>query len=831
MRKIALPVLFLCFLPVVFLAQPPEDPMKRQTSAKRIDEKIKIDGSLDEAIWYEGTLATDFKQYRPLPGEAASQQTEVRVLYDNDALYVGAILHDTAPDSILMEMSERDDMGNTDYFGIIVDSYRDGLNGLGFVVTPAGIQFDTKFSALDGGGGEAGSVFSGDTNWDAVWDSEVTLTETGWVVEMRIPYSALRFPEMEEQLWNINYVRRIRRNRETAYWHTVDPNGPNMISQTGQIDGIENITAPIRLSATPFITTYATHYKHLAEGEQGAWGSSFGGGMDIKYGINDAFTLDMTVIPDFGEAISDNRVLNLSPFEVRFDENRQFFTEGVELFNKGGFFYSRRVGGTPLGYYEVEAQLEEGESVIANPNKTSLINATKVSGRTTGGLGVGVFNAISAATYATVENTEKETTRQIETNPLTNYNVTVFDQNLPNNSFVSLINTNVWRSGDTYDANLTGTVFDIRNKANSYSVNGNAAVSQKYYTDDTDLGFVYNLGFEKTSGEWQYGLYYGVESDTYDPNDLGFLYNNNERFAGAELTYNRFKPFGNFNSANAGLFVGYSRLYNPNVFTRMTVDTWWRLTTKKFFTFGGSTYHEPFSFYDYFEPRVQGRYYKVPVNNDVGLWISTDYRKQFAIDVFTNYRVFNEPGRNRFNLEISPRLRVNDRLSFRLSVGSYNSWNDVGWVETQKAADGEVEAIYFGRRDVLTVESGLTANYNFTNRMNLNVRVRHYWSAAQYDRFNELAEDGTLLPTDYDSFNDRNFTAFNVDAVYRWRFAPGSDLFFIYKNAILDFIDKDPFASYRFFDSLGSMVQFETTNTFNLKLIYYLDYQQITSGE
>lgn len=830
MKPTALVALFLiCALPLI--SQPPADPLRKQTEAIRISSQPKMDGILDDPVWMEANPANDFTQFQPNPGQPASQQTEVRILYDNNALYVGVHLFDTAPDSILQEMTERDELGNTDYFGLILDAYRDGINGLGFIVTPAGIQFDTKFSALNENGG--GSIQSGDTNWDAVWVSETHIDAAGWSVEMRIPYSAIRFPETEEQVWNINFVRSIRRTREEVFWHPVDPNGARLISQAGQIRGIRDVKAPLRLSATPFLTTYATHYKYLADGETGAWGKSIGGGMDIKYGINDAFTLDMTLIPDFGETISDNQILNLSPFEVQFDENRQFFTEGVELFNKGNFFYSRRVGGTPLKYGDIDdgVGLMENEVVENNPISTSLINATKVSGRTTGGLGVGVFNAIASQTNATILNQETGVTRLEETNPLTNYNVLVFDQNLRNNSFFSLINTNVLRAGGAYDANVTGTVFDLRNKVNSYSINGKAAVSQLYNTESTDLGFTYNLNFQKTSGQLQYGVFYNVESDDYDPNDLGFLFNNNERSLGLNLSYNRFKPFGKFNSGGWGIYPYYSRLYSPNVYADfgVSVDAW--LKTKKFFAFGVFTYLEPFQTYDYFEPRVSGRYYAYPTNKNFGGWISTDYRKKLALDIYTNYRKFDEPGRVRVNIDIQPRFRVNDRLSFRLSVGSYNFLNDIGWVETLENETGEVEAIYFGRRDLLQVETGLTANFNFTNRMNLNIRVRHYWSAARYNRFNELAEDGTLLPTEYDSFNDRNFTAFNIDAVYRWRFAPGSDLFFIYKNAILDFIDSDPAASYRYWDSLGNMALYETTNTFNLKIIYYLDYQQFVSPD
>lgn len=802
------------------LAQPPEI-TKKHTTATRIAESIRIDGQLDDAAWAKALPTTDFIQNSPNPGQPASQHSEVRVLYDNTAMYIGARLLDAQPDSILREMTERDNIGNTDWFAVIIDAYRDGNNGVGFGVTSSGIQYDTKFSATADGGGFGGVLSSGESSWDAVWDSEVERTAEGWVVEMKIPYSAIRFPNATEQVWNVNFVREVRRRREISYWNEVNPNIAGYLNQSGTIGGIANIESPVRLSATPYFSVYAENFYDKNGSPKSNWGRSINGGMDIKYGINDAFTLDATLIPDFGQVRSDNRVLNLSPFEVRFDENRQFFTEGTELFNKGGLFYSRRVGGTPLHNGDVFSRMDSLEVLLDNPNESQLINAAKVSGRTNGGLGIGVFNAISAESHATVKHQETGKTRKILTNPLTNYNIAVLDQNLPNNSYVSLINTNVLRRGDDYEANVTGTRFAIRDKAQSYAFNGNFALSQKYFPASTDLGYTYFGEISKTSGRWRWELGYNVESHEYDPNDLGFIFNANEKTLFYSGSYNKNEPFGNFLEAHLTFDGIYGRLQKPDVFSDfgLGLDGWMLMNTR--IAFGAFTWIEPVETFDYFEPRTDdySRYYRFPTNRNVGGFLSTDYRKKLALDINTNFRKFDEEGRYRLNVTLSPRYRVSNRLSFFLEVGSYNFKNDVGFVT--KLDDGQ---IIFGRRDNITVENIFNTTYIFTNKMSLSFRLRHYWAKAEYSSLHQLLPDGRLGDTTYDEFSDNSFNALTVDCVYRWRFAPGSDIFIVWKNNTDEYTRVGEEIQYDYRDGLGRLGNLPQRNSLSLRVIYFLDY-------
>jgi hypothetical protein len=456
----------------------------KSVSARRTTSAPKIDGVIDESVWVDVPIATDFIESRPQPGrlEARDKRTEVKFLYDDNAIYVAARMF-CNPDSIARELVSRDRVGSADFIGVVFDTYLDKINANGFYVTAAGSQFDAKYSPV---GDE-------DENWNAVWESSIKIDEKGWTAEFRIPYSALRFSSKDIQSWGLNIVRKRFMENVQTFWNFVDPKVNGFINQAGVLNGFERIEAPLRLSFSPYVSSLISHYPYNTAGVKNTT-ASLNGGMDLKYGINNSFTLDMTLIPDFGQVQSDSRILNLTPFEVKFDENRSFFTEGTELFNKGDLFYSRRIGASPSYFKDVNSKLENGEIVIKSPQESKVLNATKVSGRTAGGLGIGVFNAITNTMYAEVEDPSGKR-RSIESQPLTNYNVFVLDQSLKHNSSVSVINTNVLREGSTYDANVSAFLFTVNDKDNAYYVKGDGKLS--YLTGEqqspSNTGYSYAL--------------------------------------------------------------------------------------------------------------------------------------------------------------------------------------------------------------------------------------------------------------------------------------------------------------------------------------------------
>ncbi|MBB4081058.1 hypothetical protein GGR28_003705 [Lewinella aquimaris] len=790
---------------------------KPTLEAVRTDESIKIDGILDEAVWAEVPAGGEFITLRPNPGLPASQRTEVKVAYDNRGIYFGAAMFDTSPDSILSELTERDDLGNTDFFGFVLDPYQSGINGFTFIVTPANVQFDAKQ--------ESGRE---DSNWDAVWVSSTSRTDEGWFAEVFIPYSALRFPSTAEQSWTVNFVRMLRRENEQSFWAEIDPNVDGFLNQSGTLTGLYDIKAPLRLQATPFVAVYGLQGRE--PNEKTTYGTSITGGMDVKLGLNDAFTLDMTLIPDFGEARSDDQILNLGPFEQRFDEQRAFFTEGTELFNKGGLFYSRRVGGRNFYQGRVYDELGEDEEIVNNPQRAKLYNATKISGRTAKGTGVGIFNAVEQESYATIRNAEGDE-RQVLTNPLTNYSVLTVDQNLPNNSSATLINTNVLREGAARDANVTGLLFDIHNKANEYAVRGELKHSRQYEPGNDRSGHALDLEIARISGQWTWEASYGEESDTYDVNDLGIIFANNSRFWSAELNYNQPKPFfnGYFLNGGGGVDLDYRRLFAPSRYVGTNLEGYVYATTKKFWNLNLWTEHDIGDQYDFFEPRVKGRYWRGPGYSNLGGWIGSDGRKKLRFSTnFNLNRWWDDTDRHSVSFNFNLRYRFSDRFSLSTYAWRGNYYNDVGYVNRETVSMGDLERtdIYFGTRDRNSVEAGFFGKYSFTANMTLNLRVRHYWSGVAYNRFNLLADDGTLTGTDYSTNHDQDFDAFNVDLIYRWRFAPGSDIFVVYKTNISDFDERQ---ADTYFDSFSGLWGKDTprSGSVSVKVVYWLDYASL----
>lgn len=778
----------------------------------RTETPPEIDGEVNEAIWETTNVASDFTTNSPAYGDPSRYHSEFRMCYDDNALYVSGRLYDPNPDSVSYTLSQRDDFGNADWAAVTIDPFGNNITAFSFALTSSGVEVD----GLESGNGNY------DQSWNTVWRSAAKKTAYGWSFEMKIPHSAYRFPNKNIQEWNVNFARSVRRDREFSHWNPIDPQVFGEITQSGRMVGIEGIKSPLRLSLTPYATGYVENSFDNALGKQ-TWKQRVTGGLDLKYGLNDAFTLDMTLIPDFGQTISDQQILNLGPFEVRFNENRPFFLEGTDLFQIGGVFYSRRIGGTPYNYGNAYQNLEDGETVIENPNAAPLINATKVSGRTKSGLGIGIFNAIEAKSAATIRDSSGNE-RSVETNPFTNYNVFVLSQNTRNNGTISFVNTNVTRFGDAEDANVSVVESSLFSKDGKYRLFTSTKLSS-VRGEETVNGHSLSARISKVAGLWRYGIGYWEESDTYDPNDLGFLFNNNERGFSGEVSWNDFKGSKRFFRRNFRAEWWYAELYKPQLFQNSQFAfTLGGLHKKQFYTQIQAEVN-PFGEVNHFESRVFGKELHFNESIFFNYFLSTDYSKRFALDLRAWVKDFLFTTQYGTNLFVSPRFRASDRLDLILESSIRNLHDDYGYVSVQDAAfNGD---IMIGTRDRLIVENVISSRLVFTNRMGIDFRLRHYWQQVDYTNFRELLDEGELIPTEYNPLNEEgvsvhntNYNAFTLDVNFRWIFIPGSELTIFYKNNIFQTKNRLEPSYFTTFETLFEQPQI---NSLSLRLLVFVD--------
>jgi hypothetical protein len=802
------------FLTIVLCAnlafsQEKKEKIVKQLPAVRTTQKIVVDGDLSDEAWKSAPVATDMVEWRPTYGviEDEKNKTEIRILYDNAAIYISGFCHQSSRDSISAELVGRDVVGVNDFVGVLFDTYNDKINGFGYYVTPLGEQFDAKYSS----NGEDGS-------WSSVYETAAKIIDGGWVFEMRIPYSAIRFSNVKKQDWGINITRRNSKSGKQYMWNPTDPTiGGNFFAQFALWKGIEDIKPPVRLSLSPYISTYVNHYPYNTPGVKNT-ATSINGGMDVKYGINQAFTLDMTLIPDFGQVQSDNQVLNLTPFEVKYNENRTFFTEGTELFGKGNLFYSRRIGGTPIHYGDVSSQLKPGESIISNPSQSKLINATKVSGRTSSGLGIGFFNAITAAQYATVQTTGKET-RQVETDPLTNYNIIVFDQSLKRNSSVSFINTNVTRAGKDYDANVSAFLWDLYDKKNDWNLFGQIGGSSLIgynANGKNENGYSHVLGIGKTGGRFNMNFNQELTDHKYNINDMAYFTNNNFLDHNLWMGYKWVKPKHFYNRLNLNFNGYYSMRFKPMDYqmARFNMNLNGQLKNLWYAGFFINFLPEQNDFY---EPRVTGRVFKRPERLVYGMWFETNRAKKYSLSVEGDFASFTTFASGGAEFYLRNQYRFNKKLTLSANTNITSYYNNLGFATLNSANETII-----GSRVRGTVENIFNIKYNFTNKMGLTFRARHYWGRVNYDKYYVLSATGGLTPTAtrYDEAN-YNVNYFNIDMVYTWQFALGSFVNLVWKTSGSTF---DQQVGYPYFKNLGNTVSAPQLNSLSLRVIYFLDY-------
>ncbi|MFQ5510824.1 MAG: DUF5916 domain-containing protein [Candidatus Krumholzibacteriia bacterium] len=842
----------------------------RQIRALRINPHApRIDGRLDDEIWRKAEFFSKFTQKEPNEGESALNETAIAVVYDDEALYIGARMHCKDPDNILATVSRRDNVTNSERVLVSLDSYNDNRTAYTFGITASGVRVDYYHGA--------DYEFNRDYDFDPVWQSAAERGGDGWNAEMRIPFSQLRFNKKDVQVWGINVNRWVPTDNEDSYFVMVPKNETGWSSRMADLVGIEGIKPSRRIEVLPYVANDATFRSGVDAGDPFRDGEEFKAriGADFKMGVGPNLTLEGTVNPDFGQVEADPAEVNLSAFETFFSERRPFFTEGSNLLNGGGagYFYSRRIGARPHGS-------PDGE-FVDSPDNTSILGAAKLTGRLNSGLSVGVLGAVTQREHARIFDSGVTTEEEVE--PLTGYGVVRLQQEFGKEaSTVGMILTGIER--DVTDGSdlatflrtraiAGGTDWNLRFDGGKYELGGNVGFSRiegtraaiaeaqqssaRYFqrpdaghtefdpTRTSLNGWTSDLWFEKNGGEhWLWGGFAGAESPGFEINDTGRLGTADDIDSRAWVRYRENDPGRHFQSwwANASLGSGWN-------FDRDRQYAF--LDLESVFTF--KNFMGSFLGYEYFPAAQSDNLTRGGPSMGTGknwngwaeLW--SNNQKKTTWNVWGGYSE-GETGGWSYNLGGGITLRPGDRWQV-----SFNPrWNQR--VSSRQYIDtfgGGSQATFGSRYLFSSIERSqlvtqLRLNYSFTPDLSLELYAEPFAASGRYFRFGELSAarskdlrhygtdgtsilnngDGTYTVTDgAQTFDfeqpDFNFLSFRSNLVMRWEWSPGSTLFLVWQQNRSDDNESGSLVGpTRLFDALSA----EGDNFVALKVTYWLPF-------
>lgn len=783
--------------------------------AYQVENSISVDGRLDEEAWQQAETVSDFRQFVPREGESASQRTEVSVLYGAGNVYVGAILYDDRPELIERALGRRDEYNRADWFLVSIDSYLDRRTAYSFGINAAGVQFDAFHSGSGGGPGPGGGSTAPpgmDTSWDAVWYSSVRVTDVGWVVEMRIPYSMLRFSGEDIQTWGIHFTRRIPRLGEESEWPLIPrTERENLIAQFGRLTEIKNITPSPNIQVIPYSVARLNTYENETQPGELASNTSMDVGGDFKVGLGPNVTLDATINPDFGQVESDPAVLNLTAFETFFDERRPFFVEGFSTYQfsvgPGELLYTRRIGA-----------------------KDPIIGATKVTGRTANGLNFGALAATSGDDFS----------------PSRNSGVARLSQQIGDYSSTGAILTGFDGPNETGEGRLQslsgGTDWDLRMLDNRYGIEGFAAITHRNWTAESrnsQTGFAGKVWVRKRQGVTSGFMGLDVFSDRFNPNDLGQLRENNFIASLTSLDYqiNGGQPFGIFQRANIDMFGVQQFSYRErlNLGLDLDIGSQWLLESFQQFEVGMST-GNLFGGYDLYETRGLGPWAR-PSTIEFNAEVETDDRRSWELEPEIGYRVTGDGGSG-YSLGLRADWNAGSRLSLsgnlegewendvtawvsnesfrrtdtewmigqqsdspdRLGPNDYVPLNDEGILDdllgnVEPFSENQYYVPVFGARDTRSLDFTLRSTVTFTPDLSLQVYSQLFLARGRFDEFRILQDPDNLASFDpYPKRSDFTLNSFQSNVVLRWEYRPGSTLFVVWTQGRSERVQQNPLA-------------------------------------
>ncbi|HZY10130.1 MAG TPA: DUF5916 domain-containing protein, partial [Bacteroidota bacterium] len=736
----------------------------RSIRAIRIIDPPKIDGHLNDSIWSLANVTTDFIQRDPDEGQAASERTEIRVLYDHEALYFGCMFFDSEPDNIVARLTRRDNEIESDRASIRIDSYHDHQTGYEFTFNAAGVKVDIL--QYDDANRE-------DESWDPVWDLQTKILPNGWSAEIKIPFHVLRYRAMPldtaEDVWGINFLRYISRKQESDRWAFTPKSQSGFISRYGHLLGLRNLPEPRQFDVLPFVLgkqRYEPASSYI-ERNQKFLGNA---GVDVKYGLSSNFSLDATVNPDFGQVEADPAVLNLSAFETFYPEKRPFFIEGTQIirfttFGGGqgpGMFYSRRIG---RAISSEEVDVPAGGKIIDLPQRTAILGAAKVSGKTNGGLSIGVLQAITREEKGIIDTSGVQYEQMLE--PFAHYNVLRVKQDILDGSNVGAIFTSVEKQL-RFPSFTNGYDWNLRLDNNTYLLNGFLAFSHTTNPDnDRVTGSAGKWSFAKTGGEhWLWSLNADYTSKKYNINDVGFFFSPNDIGYSGELDYKEDKPSDVVRNYRIGISTHHRWDFDgANLFRQVALNTDLLFTNYWFLRFGTGI---DAGLYDHRETRGNGLYRK-PANYFARVQLTTDSRSNVVVNLAQS--IGGERSRGMISTQLGVELKPESWMEIELESEYGIVRHLEAWVDNISL--GGTTASIFGNRSTDEFNLTLRSTITFTRELTLQFYSQVFLAKGHYDKFRRLISPSEFDTVTYTGNPDFNRQSLNTNVVLRWEYSPG----------------------------------------------------------
>ncbi len=862
-------ILLSTLLPVMAQDDISTNPPPVLTAAKLTDTPPRIDGNLDEDIWEHAPVATGFVQLLPDEGKPATEHSEVRVLYSDDALYVGFRAYDTDSSAIEGQLTRRDRESFSDWVHVAIDSYNDKRTAFQFGVNPRGVKQDTyRYDDT-----------RRDPDWDAVWDVATIVDEHGWTAEFRIPYTQLRFPHTEEMIWGIQFTRDIARKKELVYWAPLSSQESGTVSKYGTLRGLKDIQSQWRLEVAPY--SLGRFQRAIGDSDDPFFKENdpFATlGMDLKYGLTGNFTLDVTMNPDFGQVEADPARVNLTEFETFFPERRPFFVEGSNIFrlnigDRDELFHSRRIGRAP------RRRLDSRDGYFDAPDVTTIQIAEKLSGKTESGWTVGLLHASTARETADIVTTKGDTLDKI-VEPATQYSLARFQKDFRDgNSAIGTIATGVFRPSDqaemlnTHASAFTGG-FDFRHRFwnDNFRFSGYALASHVAGSEDaiaqtqrapgrymhrsdadhltfdptrTSLsGLSASANFSKIGGSfWRYYAGFRTRTPEFEANDIGFMSRADFLVSWAGIGYDHSLPTQYLRQWEMRWHNWRWQTYGnePGSFgSRLSVNVeflnYWLVSASTSYILGSLST----------SMLRGGPAFQTEDSINVTLDVTSDSRKKVLLELKSDTRF--QPESDSWSFNVLPMLRWRPASRVQASIGtSYSSSeSDKQWVtRIHKSIDHYI----FSRIARHTV--GLIGRFDFafTPNLSLQLYAQPFVSSGSYSGFKQVADPKgerytdrfTPLKTEIVSLGyeadvdadgtpelirspDFNFKQFRSNVVLRWEYRLGSTLFVVWSQGRQHI---DLTGEFNLGSDIGTLFDTPPENVFIIKLNYWLNPHEV----